>query len=91
MVIMSRAFVFLNCDFGAERTTIEEMRDITCILKPGHCRACEMDFGNHVVMRKSNLLFEGSLMHILAEVINIFPQRNIVFVSRVGPYVVPVF
>jgi hypothetical protein len=32
MVIMSRGFVFLNCDFGAERATIEEMRDITCIL-----------------------------------------------------------
>ena len=91
MVIISRAFVFLNCDIGAEWATIEEMRDITCILKPGHCRACEMDLDNHVLMRKSNMLFEGSLMHILAEVINIFPQRNIVFVSRVGPYVVPVF
>jgi hypothetical protein len=91
VVIMSKAFVFLNCDFGAESATIEEMRDITCILKPGHCRACEMDLGNHVLVRKSNMLFEGSLMHILAVVINIFPQRNIVFVSRVGPYVVPVF
>ena len=91
MVIISRAFVFLNCDIGAERATIEKLRVITCILKPGRCRACEMDFGNYVVMRKSNLLFECSLMHILAEVINIFPQRNIVFVSRVGPYVVPVF
>ena len=91
MVIISRAFVFSNCDIGAERATIEEMREITCILKPGHCRACEMDLGNHVLMRKSNMLFEGSLMHILAEVINIFPQRNIVFVSRVGPYMVPVF
>lgn len=58
MVIISRGFVFLNCNFGTERATIEELRDITCILKPGHCRACEMDFGNHVVMRKSNLLFE---------------------------------
>ena len=91
MVIISRAFVFLNCEIGAERATIEKLRDITCILKPGHCRACEVDFGNHVVMRKSNLLFECSLMRILAEIINIFPQRNIVFVSRVGPYVVPVF
>jgi hypothetical protein len=26
---MSRAFVFLNCDIGAERAIIEEMRDIT--------------------------------------------------------------
>jgi hypothetical protein len=51
MVIMSRAFVFLNCNIGAERATIEEMRDITCILKPGHCRACEMDLDNHVVTR----------------------------------------
>ena len=51
MVIMLRAFVFLNCDIGAERGTIEEIRDIACILKPGHCRACEMDFDNHVVMR----------------------------------------
>jgi hypothetical protein len=51
MVIMSRAFAFLNRDIGAERATIEEMRDITCVLKPWHSRACKMDFGNHVVMR----------------------------------------
>lgn len=31
MVIMSRAFVFLNCDIGTERAIIEEMRDITCV------------------------------------------------------------
>jgi hypothetical protein len=31
MVIMSRAFVFLNCDIGAERAIIEEMREITCV------------------------------------------------------------
>jgi hypothetical protein len=37
------------------------------------------------------LLFEGSLTHILADVINISPQRNITFMSRVGPYVAPVF
>ena len=34
-----------------EGHTIEEMREISYILKPGHCRACEMDFGNHAVMR----------------------------------------
>ena len=33
----------------------------------------------------------GSLMRILAEVINISPQRDITFMSRVWPYVVPVF
>jgi hypothetical protein len=31
------------------------------------------------------------LTHILAEVINISPQRNITFMSRVGSYVAPVF
>jgi hypothetical protein len=90
MVIMSRAFVFLNCDIGAVRSITEEMRGITSSLKLWRCRACEMDYGNHVLMR-IYLLFEGSLTHILAEVINIFPQRNIAFMSRVGPYVVPVF
>jgi hypothetical protein len=30
---MSRAFVFLNCDIGAERTVIEELRDIKGISK----------------------------------------------------------
>ena len=38
MVVMSRAFVFLNCDIGTERAIIAEMRDITCV-------------PNHVVMR----------------------------------------
>jgi hypothetical protein len=33
MVIMSRAFVFLNCDIRTERAIIEEMRDITCVSK----------------------------------------------------------
>lgn len=28
--VMSRAFVFLNCDVGAERAIIEEIQDITC-------------------------------------------------------------
>jgi hypothetical protein len=32
MAVMSRAFVFLNCEIGAERPIIEEMQDITCIL-----------------------------------------------------------
>ena len=31
IVIMSRAFVFLNCDVGAERAITEEMWDITCV------------------------------------------------------------
>ena len=34
MVIMSGAFVFLNCDIGAESAIREEMRDIiTCVSK----------------------------------------------------------
>jgi hypothetical protein len=52
MVIMSRAFVFLNCDIGIERVIIEEMRDITCISQTMVLQLVrEMNFGNHVVMR----------------------------------------
>jgi hypothetical protein len=28
---MLRAFVFLNCDIGAERAIMEEMQDIPCV------------------------------------------------------------
>jgi hypothetical protein len=52
MVIMSRAFVFLNCDIGIERVIIEEMRDITCPSQTMVLQLVrEMNFGNHVVMR----------------------------------------
>jgi hypothetical protein len=30
-VIMSRAFVFLNCDNGAERAIKEEVQNIICV------------------------------------------------------------
>jgi hypothetical protein len=52
MVIISRAFVFLNCDIGIERVIIEEMRDITCLSQTMVLQLVrEMNFGNHVVMR----------------------------------------
>ena len=63
MVIMFRAFVFLNCDIGTERSITEEMQNITYLsqtmalqgLRDGLWQSC---------FNRVYLLFEGSLPHI---------------------------
>jgi hypothetical protein len=45
-----KAFVLLDFYVSAERTIIEEMRDITVVSQTRCCRTFEMDLGNDVVM-----------------------------------------
>src|SRR5215207_11414099 len=52
MVIMSRAFVFLNCDIGIERVIIRGNEGHHMPLSNMVLQLVrEMNFGNHVVMR----------------------------------------